>query len=114
MALSAGPEAAAPMLPARWFDGLSSKPRPVMVVLQAGAKGPSLLLHPLNEPGAAPVFTHAQVGWPEAWSDRRPSAVWWWTCASAVAWRWTPWPRGTAPGRLRAPGPAWPSACKRA
>ena len=61
------------MLPARWFDGLSSKPRPVMVVLQAGAKGPSLLLHPLNEPGAAPqVFTHAQVGWPEAWSDRRP------------------------------------------
>ena len=61
------------MLPARWFDGLSSKPRPVMVVLQAGAKGPSLLLHPLNEPGAAPqVFTHAQVGWPEAWNERKP------------------------------------------
>ena len=41
------------MLPARWFDGLSSKPRPVMVVLQAGAEGAKAVLiagAPLNEP----------------------------------------------------------------
>ena len=103
------------MLPARWFDGLSSKPRPVMVVLQAGAKGPSLLLHPLNEPGAAPqVFTHAQVGWPEAWSDRRPQRRVVVDLRERGSLEVDAWPRGTAPGQLRAPSPAWPSACKRA
>ncbi|BEU95110.1 M48 family metallopeptidase [Acidovorax sp. DW039] len=68
--------AAAHMLSARWFDGLSSKPRPVLVVLRPDPKGPSLLLHPLSDssgPGAEPiVFTYPQVGWPEAWSERRP------------------------------------------
>ena len=63
----------APVIPGRWFDGLSSKPRPVRVVLQPQPKGPSLLLHPLSDPGAQPiVFTYPQVGWPEAWSERKP------------------------------------------
>lgn len=44
-----------------------------MVVLQPQPKGPSLLLHPLSDPGAQPiVFTYPQVGWPEAWSERKP------------------------------------------
>ncbi|HRL99412.1 MAG TPA: peptidase M48, partial [Acidovorax sp.] len=61
------------MLPARWFDGLSSKPRPVMVALHATPQGPSLALHPVSQPGAQPiVFTCQQVGWPEAWNARRP------------------------------------------
>ncbi len=61
------------LLAGRWFDGLSSKPRPVTVAVQPGAKGPSLALHLLSAPGApAAVFTHDQVDWPEAWSERRP------------------------------------------
>ena len=50
------------LLPARWFDGLSSKAQPVMVGLQPTPKGPSLVLHPMAASGAAPrVFTHDQV-----------------------------------------------------
>lgn len=65
----------APLVPGRWFDGLSSKARPVMVSLQPTAHGPSLLLHPLSQPGAAPaVFTWSEVGWPETWNERRPQA----------------------------------------
>lgn len=61
------------MLPGRWFNGLSSKAQPVMVGLQPTPQGPSLVLHPLSQAGAAPsVFRYAQVGWPEAWSERRP------------------------------------------
>mgnify|MGYP003466272827 FL=1 len=60
------------LLPARWFDGLSSKAQPVMVGLQPTPKGPSLVLHPMAAPGAAPrVFTHDQVAWPQAWSAHR-------------------------------------------
>lgn len=61
------------MLPGRWFNGLSSKAQPVMVVVHPGRKGPSLALHPLSAPGAPPaVFTHDQIEWPEAWNERRP------------------------------------------
>lgn len=61
------------LVPGRWFDGLSSQARPVLVGLQPTPKGPSLALHPLSQPGAAPtVFPWNEVGWPEAWSDRRP------------------------------------------
>ena len=61
------------LLPGRWFDGRSSKARPVLVGLRATARGPSLVLHPLSPPGAAPVvFTSQQVDWPEAWNERRP------------------------------------------
>jgi hypothetical protein len=99
------------LLPARWFDGLSSKAQPVMVGLQPTPKGPSLLLHPMAAPGAAPrVFTHDQVVWPQAWSAHRsPRRV---VVdlrdhgsleidAGAVARRW---PRRCAL--------AWPSACR--
>ena len=61
------------LLPGRWFDGRSSKARPVLVGLRATARGPSLVLHPLSPPGAAPVvFASQQVDWPEAWNERRP------------------------------------------
>ena len=61
------------LLPGRWFDGRSSKARPVVVGLQPTPQGPSLVLHPLSPPGAAPVvFTSQQVDWPEAWNERRP------------------------------------------
>lgn len=61
------------LLPGRWFDGRSSKAQPVLVGLQPTPQGPSLVLHPLSPPGAAPVvFTSQQVGWPEAWNERRP------------------------------------------
>ena len=61
------------LVPGRWFDGRSSKARPVMVGLQPTPQGPSLVLHPLSQPGAAPVvFTSQQVDWPEAWNERRP------------------------------------------
>ena len=63
----------APLVPGRWFNGLSSKAQPVMVGLQATPTGPSVVLHPLSQPGAAPlVLTYKQVGWPEAWNERRP------------------------------------------
>ena len=63
------------LLPGRWFDGRSSQARPVLVGLRATARGPSLHLHPLSAPGAAPVvFAHQDVGWPEAWNARRPQA----------------------------------------
>ena len=61
------------LLPGRWFDGRSSKARPVVVGLQPTPQGPSLVLHLLSPPGAAPVvFTSTQVDWPEAWNERRP------------------------------------------
>ncbi|RYF66015.1 MAG: peptidase M48, partial [Comamonadaceae bacterium] len=61
------------LVPARWFDGLSSKPRPVMVSLRPTPQGPSLVLHPLSQPGAEPtVFLWKNVGWPEAWNERKP------------------------------------------
>ncbi|RYY62343.1 MAG: M48 family metallopeptidase, partial [Comamonadaceae bacterium] len=61
------------LLRARWFDGLSSQPRAVLVGLVPGARGPALHLHPLagDETAAARVFAFADVGWPEAWNARR-------------------------------------------
>ncbi|WP_110961407.1 M48 family metallopeptidase [Acidovorax sp. ST3] len=61
------------LVPGRWFDGQSSKARPVVVSLRPTPQGPSLVLHPLSQPGAEPVvFTWKQVGWPEAWNERKP------------------------------------------
>lgn len=61
------------LVPGRWFDGQSSKAQPVMVSLQPTPQGPSLVLHPLSQPGAEPaVFTWKNVGWPEAWNERKP------------------------------------------
>lgn len=61
------------LVPGRWFDGQSSKARHVMVSLRPTPQGPSLVLHPLSQPGAEPVvFAWKQVGWPEAWNERKP------------------------------------------
>lgn len=61
------------LVPGRWFDGQSSKARPVVVSLQPTPQGPSLVLHPLSQPGTEPVvFAWKQVGWPEAWNERKP------------------------------------------
>lgn len=61
------------LVPARWFDGQSSKARPVMVRLRPTPQGPSLVLHPLAQPGAEPVvFAWKDVGWPESWNERKP------------------------------------------
>jgi len=63
----------AALVPGRWFDGQSSKARPVVVGLQPTPQGPSLVLHPLSQPGAEPVvFAWKDVGWPEAWNERKP------------------------------------------
>ncbi|MBT9514082.1 MAG: M48 family metallopeptidase [Acidovorax sp.] len=61
------------LVPGRWFDGHSSKARHVVVSLRPTPQGPSLVLHPLSQPGAEPtVFTWKHVGWPEAWNERKP------------------------------------------
>ena len=61
------------LVPGRWFDGQSSKARPVVVSLRPTSQGPSLVLHPLSQPGTEPVvFAWKQVGWPEAWNERKP------------------------------------------
>ena len=61
------------LIPGRWFNGLSSKAHAVMVSLQPAPQGPSLVLHPLSQPGAEPVvFACKDVGWPEAWNERKP------------------------------------------
>jgi Zn-dependent protease with chaperone function len=67
------PLPAASPVPGRWFDGLSSKARPVLVSLRPTPQGPSLVLHPLSQPAAQPVvFAWKDVGWPEAWNERKP------------------------------------------
>lgn len=61
------------LLQGRWFDGQSSRARPVMVSLRPTPQGPSLVLHPISQPGAEPVvFAWKDVGWPEAWNERKP------------------------------------------
>lgn len=45
----------------------------MVVSLRPTPQGPSLVLHPLSQPGAEPVvFAWKQVGWPEAWNERKP------------------------------------------
>ena len=61
------------LLQGRWFDGQSSRARPVVVSLRPTPQGPSLVLHPLSQPGAEPVvFAWKDVGWPEAWNEHKP------------------------------------------
>ncbi len=64
-------EAPPSLLRARWFDGRSSQPRPVLVGLAPNTRGPSLHLHPLaGDENAVQVFAHRDIGWPEAWNAR--------------------------------------------
>lgn len=62
---------------ARWFDGRRSGARPVLLSLQPGPHGPSLVVHSLSQPAAAPLTLDASaVGWPETWSaGRTPRTV---------------------------------------
>ena len=65
--------AAAALVPARWFDGRSSQARAVLVGLHPAPGGPSLSVHPVGAPGGAALhLSWREVGWPEAWSVRRP------------------------------------------
>jgi Zn-dependent protease with chaperone function len=67
----------AALIRARWFDGRSSRAHEVLVSLHPGARGPSLLLHPLSQPSAELLkLEAAQVDWPERWSaGRAPRTV---------------------------------------
>lgn len=61
---------------ARWFDGRNSQAQPVLVRLESSPQGPELLLHPLSQPGTAPLrIAHRDIGWPEAWSGNRAPRV---------------------------------------
>ena len=65
----------ADLIQGRWFDGQSSRARPVMVGLRATPQGPSLVLHPLSQPGAEPVvFAWKDVG--EAGETEKPMQFW--------------------------------------
>jgi hypothetical protein len=57
---------------AAWFDGRVGRGREVLIVLEPGPKGPTLLLHTLEGDSAAPQrFPHSDVEWPARWSARR-------------------------------------------
>jgi len=63
------------MLQARWFDGHSTRARPVIVRLIPAGSGPGLRLHALDD-GQILELSHQQVQWPERWSHKhRPSRV---------------------------------------
>ncbi|MBE7366150.1 M48 family metallopeptidase [Ramlibacter pallidus] len=62
-----------PWLRATWFDGRSSRARPVRVRLVPAAGGPGLQWQPEDDPdGPALQRTHAEVAWPERFSLKRP------------------------------------------
>lgn len=64
--------AAGDLVPARWYDGRSSQPKPALIGFTPTSKGPSLVLHPLQPSGAAPLtYGYQQVGWPETWHAQR-------------------------------------------
>jgi len=60
------------VLHADWFDGRTSRPRPVALQLTPGASGPTLRLQALDGEREVIEFTHRQVGWPQRWSAGKP------------------------------------------
>ncbi|MDA8453889.1 M48 family metallopeptidase [Acidovorax sp. GBBC 3334] len=69
---AAGGRPALPV-PARWFDGRGSQGQAVLAAIAPGPRGPTLTLHPVGQPAAAPErFAHDAVDWPESWNPRRP------------------------------------------
>jgi Zn-dependent protease with chaperone function len=66
--------ATAAALPADWFDGRSSRPRPVQVHLVPGRGGPSLHLRPAGGGELLLQRGPGDVTWPERFSRRRPPA----------------------------------------
>lgn len=61
------PVAPGPAMKALWYDGLSSKPRRVLALLQAGEKGPQLVIEPLELGAQALVLQSKQVQWPQTY-----------------------------------------------
>lgn len=61
----------------RWFDGSTSRGRPVRVDLLPGARGPSIRLVPLGVDSgrSAAEIAPADIGWPEAWSAHHAPSV---------------------------------------
>jgi Zn-dependent protease with chaperone function len=60
-------------LPGRWFDGRTSQAQPVLVSFVAGRTGPGLVLQAADLGHALLLErTHAQIGWPERFSGRKP------------------------------------------
>jgi Zn-dependent protease with chaperone function len=62
---------AATRLRARWFDGRTSRARPVELTLARTARGPALRVQALDGERESLLLTHDQVGWPERWSVSR-------------------------------------------
>jgi Zn-dependent protease with chaperone function len=56
---------------ARWFDGRSSLPAPVLLVLAPTAGGPALTLREIGGEARELTVRGREVGWPEAWSSAR-------------------------------------------
>src|SRR4051812_48658063 len=54
-----------------WYDGRTSRPRPVLLLLEKGASGPRLRLQPMAPAAPELEFSSAQVGWPEHWAAGR-------------------------------------------
>ena len=65
----AGQQAAArrKSLQALWFDGRRSKPHAAWVTVQAGPRGPSLTVRPMDGATASLHLSTQQVRWPESW-----------------------------------------------
>lgn len=58
---------AAPALKALWYDGLSSQPRRVLVIIEPGQQGPQLVIEPLQAGAQALVLQAKQVRWPQTY-----------------------------------------------
>jgi Zn-dependent protease with chaperone function len=54
-----------------WFDGRSSRARPVQLLLVRAVRGPGLTITALDADGGELQLRHDQVGWPQAWSANR-------------------------------------------
>ena len=59
------------VLSAQWFDGRSSRARPVQIALQRGPDGARLHLRALDGERERLNLAPDEVGWPERWSARR-------------------------------------------
>ena len=59
------------VLPAQWFDGRSSRARPVQLALRADPAGARLLLKALDGAQERLNLAPNEVGWPERWSAGR-------------------------------------------
>ena len=68
---SPAPTAAPAVLNAVWFDGHSSRARPVQIALRPDAGGTRLLLKALDGEHERLSLAAREVGWPERWSAGR-------------------------------------------